>query len=387
MTNCPNCGQLLAEERGAHGVQWRCPGCGGRLTAIAVLRKLLPADAINEVWQAVWQGEGARGRPCPSCGNFLTEVRSTAGGSPLRLDVCRPCQLVWFDPQEFEALPRLPPKPKEPELPPEVREAVALAEIQAIRERYDRMPEAQAPESPLQATLGVLGLPVEVDEPETEGYPWATWLLVAVVTLVSLYVMFYEPWAIEAFGMVPAQPFRFSGLTFISVFFLHGGLYHLLGNMYFLFIFGNNVEHYLGRQRFLLLLLAATVVGNIAHILGSPGDTTPCIGASGGIAGVMICYALAYPKARFALLLRQWVYFQWIRVPAYGMILFWVGLQLYGVWQQLAGFSNVSALAHLGGAATGLFCWLLWRRPPEPHRVVPSKPTVDKPEWGDGAGG
>ncbi|HEY3417104.1 MAG TPA: zf-TFIIB domain-containing protein [Armatimonadota bacterium] len=158
MTDCPNCGQPLQEERGAHGIQWRCSACGGRLLTIVVLRKLLLPAVIVAVWQAVWHGEGERGRRiCPECGNFLTEVRTTAD-SPLRLDVCRPCELFWFDPHEFEALPALPPGTTTAELPREAREAMAMVELQTIHQRFNRVPKTESPLSFLPKSLDALAL-------------------------------------------------------------------------------------------------------------------------------------------------------------------------------------------------------------------------------------
>ncbi|MHB0939251.1 MAG: rhomboid family intramembrane serine protease [Armatimonadota bacterium] len=359
---CPGCGKPLSEERSAQGIFWHCPACGGRLAALAVLRKTVLQQAVNEVWQEARQGVGATGKSCPECRRPMREVRTkTTDGTLMNVDVCPSCTLVWFDPREYDAMPPKPeePKPQEEELPAEAKEALAIAKVEAIRDRYRhlREPHSGMPESSWQTVLGVMGLPVETDAPEMRDVPWVTWVIIAVVIAVSGMALFSHPQLIDDYSLIPAQAFRYGGFTFISAFFLHGGIAHLLGNMYFLLVFGDNVEDYLGKGRFLLLLLLATVAGSLAHIAADPASTVPCVGASGGISGVIAFYALAYPNARFSLFIR----FAFISLPAWGFVLLWIGLQFLGAWQQINGFTNVSALAHLGGAFLGFIWWLVWR--------------------------
>jgi len=131
-----------------------------------------------------------------------------------------------------------------------------------------------------------------------------------------------------------AGQFRFErhgGLTFLTSFLLHSGVFHLLGNVYFLLVFGNNVEDWLGKWRFLLLLLCATLIGDVVHVFGNADSTTPCIGASGGISGVVAFYALKFPRVRLGFLMRLYLWFRWISVPAYAMFFIWMPMQFLGV--------------------------------------------------------
>ena len=91
-------------------------------------------------------------------------------------------------------------------------------------------------------------------------------------------------------------------------------------------------------------------------------STAPSIGASGGISGIIAFYALEFPRARLGFLLRYYWRFGWIQIPVWAAFALWILLQFFGVYAQVAGFSNVSALAHLGGTAVGLFFWLIWGR-------------------------
>ena len=90
----------------------------------------------------------------------------------------------------------------------------------------------------------------------------------------------------------------------------------------------------------------------------NPHSTIPCIGASGGISGVIVFYALSYPHAQLSLLLRFW----WVQIPAWGALALWVALQVWNSLAYLSGFSKVAGLAHLGGAAAGLVIWREWRK-------------------------
>jgi membrane associated rhomboid family serine protease len=111
-----------------------------------------------------------------------------------------------------------------------------------------------------------------------------------------------------------------------------------------------------------LLIFAATLTGDAVHLLAEPASTVPCIGASGGISGVIVFYALQFPHARLGFLFRYgYVIFRWIQIPAWVALGLWMLLQSGMVLLQLNGFSNVAATAHLGGAAAGFGFWLAWR--------------------------
>jgi membrane associated rhomboid family serine protease len=343
-----------------YGLCWHCAACGGRALGIAVLRKTILNHAVNEVWRAAQDHHGTPGRPCPACGTAMREVTATSAQPNMHVDVCTCCAMVWFDAAEYEALPAAPvTRPAEPELPPAAREALAMLKVKAIAEhaRTDGHDDA-APDSALGLASGLLGFPVETDAPGTSGTPWLTWGLALLTVLISGYALIGNPGLIAQFGMIPATPWRYGGITFLSAFFLHGGLMHLAGNIYYLLIFGDNVEDALGRARYALLILLATLMGNVLHLASQTSPSLPCIGASGGIAGIMVFYALAFPQARFSVFIR----WHWFQLSALYLVLFWVLMQLIGAWQQISGFSNVSAFAHLGGACIGLACWLYWRQ-------------------------
>jgi membrane associated rhomboid family serine protease len=202
-----------------------------------------------------------------------------------------------------------------------------------------------------------------------ERTPWATWSLAAVIALVSIAAFTDLRRAVEMLGLIPAQADRYLGLTLLTSFFLHGGIMHLAGNLYYLLLFGDNVEDYLGHRRFLVLVALAAVVGAVAHVAFDPRSDVPVIGASGGISGLVAFYGITFPRAKMIFL----IWFRWMRVPAYAFLGFWLLLQILTAWQQISGLTSVSALAHLGGVAVGVWFWLIWRQGP---RARPPRQNV-----------
>lgn len=361
---CPNCKTQLTKTLGPTGLFWRCRSCDGRSTAISLLRKTMPENVINGLWQTARSRHLSGKRRCPSCTNRMAEVVVSDGEASQTLDVCTTCQFVWFDRSEYEQLPAPPTKP--PPVPADIsqtaREKLALMEINNIRERTGKNDRtASAPHEWWQWIPGLIGLPVEQDADPPDRIPRVTWLLASAVTIASIVAFFDLKHVVNEYGLIPALFDRHSGMTFVTSFFIHGGLLHLLANMYFLLMFGDNVEDYLGRSRYIVLLVGSAVIGDMFHIMGDQSSMMPCIGASGGISGVIAFYALTFPHAKIGFLIR-FPLFRWVRWPAWGLFVVWLLMQLFGARQQMAGFSNVSALAHLGGAAVGVIFWLLVKK-------------------------
>ena len=297
----------------------------------------------------MWPGDDRSGPP----------IRSSS--SPLRLDVCTLCEFVWFDPREFEQFALCQP-PGPPPMTDKAREAIAVLEAQRVAEKAEKDAyAAPGPDEWWHWIPALLGMPVEENAPAVTHWPWLTYGLAAALVAVFALTASNLRAAIDGFGLVPAQLWRHDGVTFITSFFLHAGLLHLVGNVYFLLVFGDNVEDDLGRWRFVLLLAAADLFGNLLHVAGNPHSVLPCVGASGGISGVITYYALRFPRARLGILFRYWFYFRWVHFPAYVGLLVWFVLQFLFAFEQKLGVGNVAAFAHLGGAAVGLAAWLLWR--------------------------
>jgi len=363
MMRCPDCHIAMVKKMIAGGgVFWVCPECDGRAATLPLLRRLIAPAFIRALWQqASTEGHPAR-RACPCCEGRMKEISGETPGGTVFLDICPSCQLLWFDPGELATLPKVPPPAAEPELPQEARERLAMLKVEEMRERAqaaEGIGGDTAPSEWWQWLPGLLGLPVEIDQGAITQRPWCTWILGALILGLSILGFYDHENAVQTFGMIPAQAGRYYGLTLLSSFFLHGSVVHLLSNLYFFMTFADNIEDFLGKRRFLLLLLAATVSGDLLHILGNPQSPIPCIGASGGISGLLAFYALQFPRCRLGFFMPRRAFAGgWFRLPVWLWFGGWAAMQCVGAWSQLHGISTVSALAHLGGAAAGALFWL-----------------------------
>jgi membrane associated rhomboid family serine protease/Zn-finger nucleic acid-binding protein len=368
---CPRCNVPLKDIRTSGGVFYGCDICGGRAVTIELLRKRFTEESINPLWLHATRGEGCVGLPCPSCQQPMISV-PLSDQAEIRVDVCRHCHFIWFDAHEVETLVPRQPDPVAPELPQKTREVLAIAEVERLAKQAEGSDlDSVAPEESWKQIAGFLGMPVEFDAPEEERRPWATWLLSAAIICASLLAFLNLREVVQRFGLIPAEAMRFGGFTFVTSFFLHAGIIHLAGNMYFLLAFGHAMENFLRPLRYLALIALAAFIGDLAHIALDPHSQTPCIGASGGIAGVITFYALNFPRMRLAFLMRWgFVWFHWIRLPAWFVFVLWFVFQIIGTLEQRAGMSSVSSAAHLGGAAFGVLAWLVWQKPKDERRML-----------------
>jgi membrane associated rhomboid family serine protease len=150
--------------------------------------------------------------------------------------------------------------------------------------------------------------------------------------------------------------------TVVTHMFLHGGWLHLIGNMWFLWIFGNNVEDSMGHGRFALFYLLCGLAAAGLQMSFSPTSAIPMVGASGAIGGVMGAYVMLYPRVRVHLLLVLGFYVTTVAVPAAFMLLYWLGLQLLGGFTSLGrDGGGVAFWAHVGGFVAGMALVFVFR--------------------------
>jgi membrane associated rhomboid family serine protease len=203
------------------------------------------------------------------------------------------------------------------------------------------------------------------DENPTETFPYFTILLIAinsVIYFIKLAMGRYSYYLVAGYGVIPYEithavdidpkvplgPY----ITLITSLFLHGSIWHLLGNMWFLWIFGNNIEDIEGHFRFLIFYLLGGVVASFLQIAVNPSSTVPTIGASGAISAVLGAYMLKFPRARIRTLLFIFIFITIISVPAIVFIGIWFFIQLISsIGRAEAG---VAWFAHIGGFVFGL---------------------------------
>jgi membrane associated rhomboid family serine protease/Zn-finger nucleic acid-binding protein len=363
MFTCPNCAAGLARVKRDQGFFYVCGKCGGQAANLAVLRRVVKPECLRGLWMQATAGGGPSGKDCPVCHRPMQQTAVPRPVGALPVGVCPRCQFLWLEPHEIEQLPRPPAALPPPELSEKAREAVAMAQLQLDAARHPEPADTgDAPEETWQWIPGMLGMPVEIDAPPQVHWPWLTYGLALVLALVFAATYDAVNDAFKQFGLVPAAPWRNGGTTFLTSFFIHVGLWHLVGNVYFLVVFGRHVEDYLGPARLAFLLLAATLLGGLMHVVADPHADIPCGGASGGISGVIMFYAMQFPQARIGLMFRYSFYFRWLSVSAITALALWLLLQFVGAYLQLHGISSVSSLAHLGGALAGLGAWFVWEK-------------------------
>ncbi len=200
--------------------------------------------------------------------------------------------------------------------------------------------------------------------------PFVTYGLIAanVVIFLANWGLEADPRALmafyDAYALVPAQVSAGTGFSgFLTSMFLHGGIMHLLGNMLFLFIFGDNIEDEMGHLRYALFYLAAGFGAGLAQYLSDPGSTIPMVGASGAIAGVMGGYLLLFPKARVDILIILVIIIRIIPLPAWIVLSLWLAMQVFGGFATPSDQGGVAYWAHAGGFLVGLVLALpLWLR-------------------------
>jgi len=201
---------------------------------------------------------------------------------------------------------------------------------------------------------------------------------VITVTIIGLNVLawFYElalprdvlPAFLQVYGVVPAD---FAGFTLLTSMFLHGSWSHVLGNMWYLWIFGDNIEDRVGHGRFILFYLVCGIVAALGQVAMDPESTLPTIGASGAIAGIMGAYFVLYPQSRVLTLIPLFFYFEIIELPAIFLLGFWFLMQLFSAGAIAAtanshGGGGVAFMAHVAGFVTGVIGIFLFRKRPKP---------------------
>jgi membrane associated rhomboid family serine protease len=204
-------------------------------------------------------------------------------------------------------------------------------------------------------------------------WPVMNWLLI----MANIAVFYHQaglPPAVEArliseFSLNPAHlvnAARDGQLLIIPLFsymFLHGGLFHLISNLWALWLFGDNVEDKMGPFRFLLFYLIAGMISGLVQVYFNPGSAVPTIGASGAIAGVMGAYFFMYPQARIMTLVPIFIIPWFVEIPAMLYLAFWFLLQVYSAFGSQGAATGVAWWAHVGGFLTGLFFHRLFMKP------------------------
>jgi len=224
------------------------------------------------------------------------------------------------------------------------------------------------------------------DENPTNKTPIFNWLIILTCIVTFLKYTFDHPYIQEqlfiSFGMIPAVLFGYSELssqlkivpaylTLITSMFLHGGWMHLLGNMTYLYIFGDNIEERLGKIKFLMFYFLTGLCAALTQALLDTSSTIPMIGASGAIAGILGGYLVLYPKANIKVFFWFIIFFKVFRIRAFIVLGGWILIQFLSFSGEEFNSGGVAYGAHIGGFIAGailikFFCT---------QKLIPNKPN------------
>lgn len=301
-----------------------------------------------------------------------TDKADASKHGPLRIDQCPKCSGLWFDGGELEQL------------------VTALRDSRMAPFLVDPAIMNKPTSGLLWMFMFLTGLPVEQWQPRLRRPLMVLTLIAFCVVAFIWQALSPNPEAlVTEYGLIPDRLATDNLVPLLSHMFLHGGLLHLLGNMYFLWVFGDNVEDRLGRGRFLLLYFAAGLGAALCHVALTNRTDIPVVGASGAIAGVMAAYAVLFPRARLVSLIFV-ISVHW-KTTTYLAI--WLVYQVIGA---LMGTPGIAWWAHIGGFAVGaVIAWPFrlgvnrgsgesgsrGRLPPPPSVVAGTGTGTKKLEW------
>jgi membrane associated rhomboid family serine protease len=200
--------------------------------------------------------------------------------------------------------------------------------------------------------------------------PFITLTIIVLNSVAWLYELMLSgdelPAFLQLYGVVPAD---FSAPTLVSSMFLHGSWMHVIGNMWYLWIFGDNIEDRLGPTRFVVFYLVCGVAAALSHVAMDTTSTLPTIGASGAVAGVMGAYFVLYPQSRVLTLVPLILFYEIIELPAILLLGFWFLMQVFAAGATAIAVTantqggGVAFMAHVAGFVAGVVGVWLFRRP------------------------
>jgi len=205
------------------------------------------------------------------------------------------------------------------------------------------------------------------DALRSKTFPVVNILIIVANALVFLWQLSQGPALREALFLYGIVPIRYSdpGLSiqftafeqvfpFVASMFLHGGFFHILGNMWFLHIFGDNIEDRLGHIRYLIFYLLCGIAAGLIHLYTNWDSGLPTIGASGAISGIMGAYLLLYPRSRILTLIPIFFFLHFVELPAFIFLGYWLLIQIFSASLTPKNVGGIAWWAHIGGFVVGL---------------------------------
>lgn len=341
MRKCPNCTGILMEKYQFHQQEVdRCSECGGMWLELGELDGALSAaDNGNEqvfLEERLGDNLGKSKRHCYDCGQNLTRYHLMSGYQ-VEVDTCSSCFGVWLDKEELEKVSQSP--------------AIAEALLELDKPVQKRTWLFQF----------LTQMPVEYNL-KTKATPWAMYSLVILnVLFFASYSLGFvsEFFAFDNFALHSDKISHGQQLwSLLTHMYMHGGVMHIVGNMYFLYIIGDNLEDALGRGKFILYYTICGLAAAAAQILADPNSLIPMVGASGAIAGLFGMYLLWFRNASLTMMI---VIFQ-KKVSPLVFFAFWLIINIVSLYIADESGGGVAYWAHIGGFAAGIIIGLAFKK-------------------------
>lgn len=313
-----------------------CDRCHGTFLDRGETSILFGPDVEPEAWKDAWPTTdlGPTRLACPKDRHVLEGHAVAFEAAKVEVDTCPHCQGLWLDANEAHQL----------------KDIIEDAQAKAARARSG----LDKPGAGAYLMQIFTGFPVEAWNPVRNRPVLVLGLIALLSAIFILQVAFKDAMNADPglLMLVPAEVLRGEHLwTILTSGFLHGGIAHLLGNLYFLYVFGDNVEDSLGKGRFLAVYFAAMLAGALLHAAVNAGSEMPMLGASGAISGIMGAYVVLFPKVRVYVV----ILFIRFSVGVTWYIGFWILLQ---VGMAALGEGGVAWFAHIGGFVAGaILAW------------------------------
>ena len=339
--NCPRCTFPLATVVHKEIELDHCRRCGGSYLSPEGGSRVFGPFVDPEVWtdSEIAKDLGRWTLRCPDDGTNLKIYSVEFEGEAVEIDLCPTCRGIWLDSQEGIAL----------------REIV----MDAGQTEGTGLAEPDIRTGPVGYIFQLISqFPLEVWNP-VHDRPRATLGLIGVMVLMFIIQTLDQSGQFtDALALYPERIFAGRSLWgVLTAVFLHADIIHLAGNAYYLYVFGDNVEDFLGSRRFLALFFASALAGTVLQVLTQSDPSIPNVGASAGVAGTMAAYLVLFPRVKIYQIFR----FIRFRVRVVWFILIWFGWNLAGV---LLGSIGVAWAAHIGGLLSGaLFAYPYRARP------------------------
>lgn len=321
---CPRCGFSLRTSVYGPILLSQCGRCLGAFFRPGDLAKTFGEHLEPGAWRShsLASQLGPSSLSCPDDLTALERWELRLDDVHTEVDTCPRCKGLWLDAGELGVMKQ-------------------LLDFRRTERQSAEQDAGGARTYLLQLFTGV---PIEVYNP-VRRRPWLLMGLVAVLVAVFL-AQLNAPTLTAAFALVPNLAFGSQPVGFVTHIFLHAGAMHLLGNLYFMWIFGDNLEDAWGPLGFAMLFFACGLVGGMLHVAMDPNSGTPMVGASGAISGLMGAYAVMFPRVQV------WVVWFFIRFK-FGMLWYLALRVMLDVVGAIGGTGGVAWFAHVGGFATG----------------------------------